>query len=65
MFQVVGGWWSVSVIFTTDLMLLNPYFHGTTNRIGAPFWLGRVFPYNPVASKVSGCIASSRRKPST
>ena len=24
-------------------MLLNPYFQGTTNRIGAPFWLALVF----------------------
>src|SRR5690606_10376622 len=29
-----------SVIRTTDLMDLKPYFHGTTSRIGAPFCLG-------------------------
>jgi hypothetical protein len=28
---------STKRILTTDLMLLNPYFHGTTSRIGAPF----------------------------
>ena len=33
-----------SRIFTIDLMLLKPYFHGTTRRSGAPFWLGSVAP---------------------
>ena len=32
-----------------DLMDLNPYFHGTTRRIGAPFGLGMGWPYKPVA----------------
>jgi hypothetical protein len=27
------------VILTIDLMLLKPYFHGTTRRTGAPSWL--------------------------
>ena len=31
------GWLSVSRISTIDLIPLNPYFHGTTSRIGAPF----------------------------
>ena len=35
MFHVVGGSRSVRVILTIDLMLLNPYFHGTTSLIGA------------------------------
>jgi hypothetical protein len=28
------------VIRTIDLIDLKPYFHGTTSRIGAPFWFG-------------------------
>jgi hypothetical protein len=28
---------------TIDLMLLKPYFHGTTRRSGAPFWFGSTF----------------------
>ena len=48
-----------------DLPLLKPYFQGTTARTGAPFWFGKTSPYMPNASKVSGCIASSRRRPST
>jgi hypothetical protein len=32
------------VMRTIDLMPLKPYFHGTTSRIGAPFWLGKVSP---------------------
>ena len=48
-----------------DLMPLKPYFHGTTSLTGAPFWLGRVSPYRPTASRVSGCMASSSRNPST
>src|SRR4051812_41704880 len=47
--HVVGGSRSTSVIFTTDLMLLNPYFHGTTKRTGAPFCGGSCSPYKPVA----------------
>src|ERR1041385_4265167 len=65
MFQVVGGCAATRLIFTIDLILLNPYFHGTTRRIGAPSCGGNVCPYNPVARIVSGCIASSSRKPST
>ena len=45
-------------------MLLKPYFHGTTSRIGAPFWFISVLPYRPTARIVSGCIASSIRSPS-
>src|SRR5262245_16840408 len=48
-----------------DLMLLNPYFQGTTKRIGAPLWGGRGLPYNPVAKMARSFIASSRRNPST
>src|SRR6185369_18091290 len=65
MFHVVGGKAEVKLILTIDLMLLNPYFHGTTSLIGAPSCGGRVCPYKPVARIVSGCIASSSRKPST
>src|SRR2546423_13166847 len=65
MFQVVGGCSATKLIFTMDLMLLKPYFQGTTNRIGAPSCGGRVCPYKPVARIVSGCIASSSRNPST
>ena len=50
---------------TSDLMLLKPYFHGTTMRIGAPFWFGNTSPYMPTVSSVSGCMASSMRRPST
>ena len=55
---------ATSFIFTIDLMLLKPYFHGTTSRSGAPFWLGMTRPYMPTARIASGCIASSRRRPS-
>ncbi len=65
MFHVVGGSFSTNLIFTIDLMPLNPYFHGVTRRSGAPFWLGNGFPYKPVARSVSGFIASSMRNPST
>jgi hypothetical protein len=33
----LSGCFSVKRILTIDLMLLKPYFHGTTRRIGAPF----------------------------
>ena len=42
--SVVGGWRSVKRISTIDLMPLKPYFHGTTSRSGAPFWLGSTLP---------------------
>ena len=48
-----------------DLMLLKPYFHGTTTRIGAPFCAGNTWPYKPTDKIVNGCMASSMRKPST
>ena len=35
--KVVGGSSSIKEIRTIDLMDLNPYFQGTTSRIGAPF----------------------------
>ena len=35
-FQVLGGCVAVSVTFTIDLIPLNPYFHGTISRTGAP-----------------------------
>jgi hypothetical protein len=44
MFQLVCGWRSVKLILTMDLMLLNPYFHGTISRNGAPFWFGSTRP---------------------
>ena len=44
MFQDVGGCCSTRRMRTIDLMLLNPYFHGTTSRIGAPFWFSSVLP---------------------
>ena len=47
-----------------DLALLNPYFHGITTRIGAPFWFGSTWPYIPTVSRVSGWSASSSRSPS-
>jgi hypothetical protein len=46
------------------LALLKPYFQGTTSRTGAPFCLGSTSPYMPKASSVSGCMASSSRRPS-
>ena len=52
-------------ILTIDLTPLKPYFQGTTSRSGAPFWFGSILPYRPTAISVSGCIASSRRSPST
>ena len=39
--QVVAGCSATRRMRTIDLMLLKPYFHGTTRRSGAPFWLGR------------------------
>ena len=63
-FQLVNGIFSTKVIATIDLMLLKPYFHGTTSRSGAPFCCGSGLPYRPVASRVSGCMASSMRRPS-
>ena len=35
-FQKFRGFLSVSSMLTIDFILLNPYFHGTINRIGAP-----------------------------
>ena len=62
--QAVSGMRSTKVIAMIDLMLLKPYFHGTTSRSGAPFCCGRDLPYRPVARNVSGCMASSMRRPS-
>ena len=47
MFQAVLGCLSTRRMRTTDLMLLKPYFQGTTRRIGAPFWFSSVLPYRP------------------
>ncbi len=55
----MGGCLSTKRIFTIDLALLKPYFHGTTMRTGAPF-----SPYRPKVSSASGCMASSMRRPS-
>ena len=49
---------------TIDFADLKPYFHGMTTRTGAPSWLGNTSPYKPKVSSVSGCIASSIRRPS-
>ena len=38
------GCFSTSRMRTIDLMLLKPYFHGTTSRSGAPFWFGSTSP---------------------
>src|SRR5437879_1653421 len=65
MFHEVGGCFSTKRILTIDLMPLKPYFHGTTRRIGAPFWAGNTSPYSPTERIVSGFMASSIRKPST
>src|ERR1700722_20079715 len=46
-------------------MLLNPYFHGTTTLTGAPSCGGSDSPYMPTHSSASGCMASSKRSPST
>ena len=43
-FQDVTGCLSTRLIRTIDLMLLKPYFHGTTSLSGAPFWFGSVSP---------------------
>ena len=37
MFHEVFGMRSTKVIAMIDLIPLNPYFHGTTSRSGAPF----------------------------
>ena len=42
--EAVGGISGRKVIRTIDLMLLKPYFHGTTRRNGAPFWFGITSP---------------------
>ena len=59
------SWWPAAArrsgSCTMDFALLKPYFHGTTSRTGAPFWLGSAWPYRPKASIDSGCIASSMR----
>ena len=43
MFHDAGGCFSTKRTLTMDLMLLKPYFHGTTRRIGAPFCAGKSF----------------------
>ena len=48
-----------------DLMLLKPYFHGTTSRIGAPFCGQSCLPYSPIDRSARSFIASSSRSPST
>ena len=44
LFQNVRGCSAMNSIFTTDLMLLKPYFQGTTNRRGAPCCFGSGCP---------------------
>ncbi len=44
MFQVLRGWVSRKLIFTIDFTFLNPYFHGTISRSGAPFCAGIGLP---------------------
>ncbi|MOA21783.1 hypothetical protein D3C78_1422920 [compost metagenome] len=63
--QVVFGCSLTKLIRTMDFTLLKPYFHGTTNRSGAPFWFGNSRPYIPTARMANGFMASSNRKPST
>ena len=41
---MVGGSSATKEMRTIDLIDLKPYFHGTTSRIGAPFWFGSVSP---------------------
>ena len=62
--HAVVGCFSTKRIRTSDLALLKPYFHGTTTRTGAPFCAGSTSPYIPNVSSVSGCMASSIRRPS-
>ena len=44
MFQLVLGRVDMKRILTMLLIPLNPYFQGTTSRMGAPFWLGMALP---------------------
>ena len=53
------------LLINAGMAPLKPYFQGTTSRKGAPFWFGSTRPYIPTARIVRGCIASSRRSPST
>jgi hypothetical protein len=46
-----------------DLADLKPYFQGTTTHRRAVL-PGSASPYMPKASSVSGCSASSMRRPS-
>ncbi len=39
------------MVLTMDFALLKPYFHGTTTRIGAPFWFGKDSPYIPCGNR--------------
>ena len=43
-FLPMAGILSTNLIRTIDLADLNPYFHGTITRIGAPCWLASVCP---------------------
>ena len=43
-FRTADGIDSTKLIRTMPLMPLKPYFHGTTSRIGAPFWFGSASP---------------------
>jgi hypothetical protein len=62
--QVVTGACSTSRMCVMAFGLLKPYFHGTASRSGAPFCGGSALPYRPVATSVSGCMASSMRSAS-
>src|SRR5947209_4976923 len=59
-FQNVAGWSAVNSMRAIDLALLKPYFHGTTNRTGAPCCFRRGWPCIPVARKVNSLVASAR-----
>src|SRR5215212_1159415 len=50
---------------TIDLIDLNPYFHGTCRRRGAPITFPTGLPYAPVTRKASSLVASSMVRPST
>src|SRR6516165_3948530 len=55
---------SVNEKRTIDLTDLNPYFHGSARRNGAPSCLGTGLPYIPVTKKASSLPASAIVTPS-
>src|SRR3982750_4388929 len=63
--QKLFGRWSVNVKRVIDLIDLNPYFHGTASRSGAPIDLATGLPYAPVTRNASSLVASAIVSPST